>query len=165
MTKNINQAIINASFYIKKKHDKYNLFNFNSIFPTIIICEALSHSNQIGLSKNLAKQIFQQKFSSPSFNYLSKQKEKITTKTYPDDLEETFFALSAVFNSYPRLITSKILAQATGLLVSCESQEAGPYNTWTLNQNHLEQEYVDFSSKYKYRLLSFTSRHRSSKYN
>lgn len=52
---------------------------------------------------------------------------------YPDDLDDTFTALIALFRYRPTLVPANAIAAAAKLLISTEVKEGGPYRTWLLS--------------------------------
>lgn len=49
---------------------------------------------------------------------------------YPDDLDDTFVALAALYGYDPKLIGGTVLANVAKILTGVEAREGGPYRTW-----------------------------------
>lgn len=116
---------------------------YRSTFPVALILSCL---NEIKNSPNLwtsdvknktkkltdgaAKFLLAQKSEHWSFNYWVRDSEEAVKMPYPDDLDDTFCALSALALYDPNLINASALAKIIPLLTFAEEKEGGPYRTW-----------------------------------
>ncbi|MDR3582683.1 MAG: class 1 isoprenoid biosynthesis enzyme [Candidatus Pacebacteria bacterium] len=74
--------------------------------------------------------LLQEKSERWSFNYFSREGQEYRTSPYPDDLDDTFAALTALQLSFPAAVSGEALAAAVKLLIDLEVSEGGPYRTW-----------------------------------
>lgn len=89
------------------------------------------YSSQVqSLQKAAATFLLKEKSSSWSWNYWAKGSKEYAALPYPDDLDDTFLALTALFGYQPELITGEALAHTVTLLTQLEVEEGGPYKTW-----------------------------------
>lgn len=65
-----------------------------------------------------------------SFNYWFRRSEWYTKEPYPDDVDDTFCALAALYEYCPELFDGNVLAKIITMLTSAEKQEGGPYDMW-----------------------------------
>lgn len=65
-----------------------------------------------------------------SFNYWAKGSDEAELIPYPDDLDDTFNALTALADQDPGILDGDLLASVAGALVQAETQPGGPYRTW-----------------------------------
>jgi hypothetical protein len=65
-----------------------------------------------------------------SFNYWARGASEKRTMPYPDDLDDTFCALSALARYDPAIINGEVLAAVAAMLTRAEAQVGGPYRTW-----------------------------------
>jgi len=70
-----------------------------------------------------------------SFNYFTRQENARGIFSYPDDLDDTFAALAALYKYQPDAISGDVLAAAVKLLINAETKEGGPYRTWIVAPN------------------------------
>lgn len=70
-----------------------------------------------------------------SFNYWQRKSKKNKDFPYPDDLDDTFCALSAIFGHNPKILNGKSLAKIITILTATEKKEGGPYQTWIVPEN------------------------------
>jgi hypothetical protein len=82
------------------------------------------------IRQKLAKFLLKQKDSQWSFNYWSKTAPEYKKQPYPNDLDDTFCALSGLYLHNPSLIDGEALAKIVKLLVATEAAVGGPYRTW-----------------------------------
>ncbi len=68
-----------------------------------------------------------------SYNYWVKRTRERQAQPYPDDLDDTFCALAALYLYDPSMIDAGVLAKATKLLLATESSVGGPYRTWLVS--------------------------------
>jgi hypothetical protein len=70
-----------------------------------------------------------------SFNYFTHEENARGIFSYPDDLDDTFAALVALYKCKPFVISGEVLAAAAKLLINTETKEGGPYRTWIVALN------------------------------
>lgn len=117
--------------FLKNEYKQDKFFGFEALFPTILVADCLNQIKEAReLNKNLIKNILLEKSDFFSFNYWYKGTNKYKIEPYPDDLDDTFCALSAIFRFDKKLIKGGDLAKIINLLVLCEENEGGPYRTW-----------------------------------
>lgn len=114
-----------------------NPLTFQSTFSTSLILSSLctlSETPKIKkIKKNAAHFLLRQRSPYWSFNYWARASLETQTLPYPDDLDDTFCALSALFLYNPLIITGEVLANAVTLLTTLEKKEGGPYRTWLVD--------------------------------
>jgi hypothetical protein len=105
-----------------------------SIFPTCLILASLSglaYSKDSEKIKNkAAKFLLKQKSDFWSWNYWKRNSTDSKNTPYPDDLDDTCCAVTALIAYKPQIVSVKAVAKAVNLLAYCESKEGGPYYTW-----------------------------------
>lgn len=113
--------------------------SFHSVFPTALILLSLLSLDETPtiaiIKEKAAKFLLSQKNKYWSFNYWARGSEEAKTMPLPDDLDDTFCALSALFRYKPKLFTGSTLAKITLLLTTMETKEGGPYRTWFVGEN------------------------------
>lgn len=65
-----------------------------------------------------------------SYNYWFRASTQYTSIPYPDDLDDTFCALSALYRYNPDIFDGEVMARIATILTSAEQKESGPYNMW-----------------------------------
>jgi hypothetical protein len=65
-----------------------------------------------------------------SFNYWARTSKEYATMAYPDDLDDTFCALTSLYLHDPSSITAEALGSIVRLLIATEQTVGGPYRTW-----------------------------------
>jgi hypothetical protein len=78
----------------------------------------------------LADWLLEQRSPYWSFNYWPRNHELSKQLPYPDDLDDTFCALTALYQHDPRLVDATCLAGVAKLLIATEAEVGGPYRTW-----------------------------------
>jgi len=81
------------------------------------------------IKQKAAKFLLSQKSKHWSFNYWVRNSQEAKKLPYPDDLDDTFCALSALFQYDPNLINGSAMAKIITLLTAMEKKEGGPYRT------------------------------------
>ena len=110
----------------------------NTVFANAIILDCLNSVSdpQVDLIKRkLASFLIEQR--SPklwTFNYWVRSAKQRKEIPYPDDLDDTFCVLAALYNYDRGLITSKWMAKLTKVLFACEQEPGGPYKTWVVGK-------------------------------
>jgi hypothetical protein len=87
------------------------------------------------IRKKLAAFLMQQKSDHWSFNYWARNSAETKRLPYPDDLDDTFCALSALWKQDRSLLEGAGLANAVKLLIATETAVGGPYRTWLVPKN------------------------------
>ncbi|MFH1193654.1 MAG: hypothetical protein V1661_01525 [bacterium] len=117
-----------------------NLLNFrnaekyHSTFPTSLIFSCLNNLKEMPTLKKIKRKaagfLLAEKSEYWSFNYWMRNSQESKERPYPDDLDDTFCALSALSGYNPKLLDGEALAKITMLLTAVEEKEGGPYRTW-----------------------------------
>ncbi|MBU6389417.1 hypothetical protein KGQ71_02775, partial [Patescibacteria group bacterium] len=98
-------------------------------FPGLILA-ALATLPEKSMKNRLAAFLIGQKSPDWSWNYWQRDSQEYRQLPYPDDLDDTFSALTALFSFQPELIDGNALARIIRLLTAVESRAGGPYRTW-----------------------------------
>lgn len=111
-----------------------NARKHHSTFPPslilLILC-GLDETPQLKeVKKKAADFLLSQKSSHWSFNYWARNSKESKKMPYPDDLDDTFCALSALYQYNSKLIDGSAMAKIVTLLTAVEKKEGGPYRTW-----------------------------------
>jgi hypothetical protein len=81
-----------------------------------------------------------------SWNYWKRDSDDAKSLPYPDDLDDTFLALSAIYNYCPEKINGKRMLEIAHLLIISEEKEGGPYRTWLVDNfpdTHCQNAWLD----------------------
>ena len=122
-----------------------NTFNdkpfYHTTFSTSLILSC-SHWINPSTKLNIIKQkaatfLLTQKSRHWSWNYWIRKSKESKQRPYPDDLDDTFCALSALFLYNPKLIDGESFSYIVQLLSLLEIQEGGPYRTWLIKKKTL----------------------------
>jgi hypothetical protein len=106
-------------------------FTYNSTFGPAIILHALAGIAEAAhIREPLAAWLLAQKSPNWSFNYWAADAPERTERPYPDDLDDTFCALAALYRHDAKLVGADALGTVVRLLLATESQVGGPYRTW-----------------------------------
>lgn len=115
-------------------HDFDKAITYNALFPTTLIVGALHRlQNHLEVKKLAHKSLsFLQKQVSNmwSFNYWIRDSAESKALPYPDDMDDTFCALTSLWLFQPQLFDGEVLAKIVTLLTVVEQKEGGPYATW-----------------------------------
>lgn len=106
---------------------------YHTTFTPSLILAALGQVQgpaALSVRRKLAAWLLTQKSTHWSFNYWALAAPERTTLPYPDDLDDTFCALIALYQHDPSLIDQTCLGKVVKLLIAAESQVGGPYRTW-----------------------------------
>lgn len=106
-----------------------------AIFVTSTMLAALHavKDDQIkGIQKQAAAFLLAQKSTDWSFNYWQRDSDQSRTQPYPDDLDDTFCTLAALWLHDPVVVDGGALAAVAHLLFATEKRPGGPYRTWLL---------------------------------
>lgn len=105
-----------------------------TIFLTALILDCLNcleTGDEIEkIKKKAANFLLKQKNENWSFNYWKRESETAKKMPYPDDLDDTFCTLSALFNYDSKILNGSALAKVVTILTAVEKKEGGPYQTW-----------------------------------
>ncbi|MBU1046588.1 terpene cyclase/mutase family protein [Patescibacteria group bacterium] len=119
---------------------------YNSTFPTSLIILCLNDLNT-PISKIIifkgTKFLLTQKSDFWSFNYWTRNSKESKQYPYPDDLDDTFCSLSALFLNRPEIFKGEILAKIVNLLTFTEEKTGGPYRTWLVPSDTPEKIWLD----------------------
>lgn len=106
----------------------------DSVFSTaiILLCiKDIDNNKQIRSIRNKAiKFLLGQASKNWSYNYWRRGSRQFKTMPYPDDLDDTFCSLAAIYKKDKKLLDGKAMAAITSLLIGCEAKIGGPYRTW-----------------------------------
>jgi|GEM_PF-2502493 len=114
------KSTFTTSLTLCRLSDVRNTFSDN---PTIL--NALDEVVQPAIDFLLS-----QKSPAWTWNYWLRDSIESTTFPYPDDLDDTFVALSAITLHRPNILTGEVFANITETLMSQEVSAGGPYRTW-----------------------------------
>lgn len=107
------------------------------VFTTALVLNCLNSLDSTPLleeiKKNAAVFLLSQKSEWWSFNYWDRASLEYQKYSCPDDLDDTFCGLSALYAYNPTLIDENSLVKITTLLTTLESTLGGPYRTWIVN--------------------------------
>lgn len=87
--------------------------------------------------------LLSEKSSAQTLNYWRRTSVEYNTVPYPDDIDDTFVALQALYRYDPVLITEAMLADLLTLLIQQEEKPGGPYRTWITDLSDLAWQDVD----------------------
>lgn len=129
--------------YSSPHADLSKAFQFSTIFSNALILEQLSYLPNTSalrqIKTKLAHFLLNQKSPDWSFNYWDRQSVEYKTLPYPDDLDDTFCALTALLTYRKELLTGSVLANIVTLLTKQEVQIGGPYRTWCVENDAPKQ--------------------------
>ncbi len=107
---------------------------YRSVFPSALILSCLNTLKETSLIKDIKQKLvnflLSQKSEHWSFNYWARDSEESRALPYPDDLDDTCYAMSALMQYNPKLIDGSVMAKVVMLLTAVEEKEGGPYRTW-----------------------------------
>lgn len=104
-----------------------------AIVPTNIVLSSLIHiPGKISekIKKKAANFLLKEKGEYWSFNYWFRKSDWFKIEPYPDDVDDTFCALAALYEYNPALFNGEVMAKIATMLTSAEKQEGGPYDMW-----------------------------------
>lgn len=105
-----------------------------SVFPACLILSSLeklpASDESERIKKKAAEFIKEQKSEFWSWNYWKRNSDESRNEPYPDDLDDTCCAASALAEYDAKLLPVKAVTGIVNLLTYCESEEGGPYRTW-----------------------------------
>ena len=110
-----------------------------AIVPSNVVLSSLVHLPQTELVREICKKIahflLQEKNSYWSFNYWFRRSDWYTKEPYPDDTDDTFCALAALYKYDSTLFDGDTLAKITIMLTSAEKKIGGPYDMWLVPES------------------------------
>lgn len=105
-----------------------------AIVPTNIVLSSLVHLEENAVIKKIkdraADFLEGEKNDYWSLNYWFRKSDWYTTEPYPDDLDDTFCALAALYEYRPEIFDGEAMAKIVTMLTSAEKKEGGPYDMW-----------------------------------
>jgi hypothetical protein len=102
--------------------------------------------------------ILGQRSKSWTWNYWKRESKEASHFPYPDDLDDTFVALSALSFHSPQHITSKAFAEITRTLIGQEKKIGGPYYTWII-PNRTQKQWKDIDIVVNSNIAHFLKQH------
>lgn len=108
---------------------------YRTTFVPALMLASLSYLTQPearAVRDKLAAFLLRQKSKTWSFNYWERGTADHTALPYPDDLDDTFCALAALYLHDPKTISEAALANMVKLLITTEQHVGGPYRTWLI---------------------------------
>lgn len=110
-----------------------------TIFLTAIVANCLNSLEKNTETEEIKRKaidfLLKQKNDNWSFNYWQKNSEAEKIFPYPNDLDDTFCSLIALFRHDPSLLDGSSLAKIVTILTALEKKEGGPYKTWIVPEN------------------------------
>lgn len=111
-----------------------------TIFPTMLILDCLhdvvgAEDIRLRAAKYLEAQVGEQ----GSWNYWDRTSKAARQEPYPDDLDDTAYALAALTRADAKWVDGSRLGQLARLLIATEQQPGGPYNTWLIDTSRASQ--------------------------
>lgn len=114
-------------------------FTFHSVFSTALILSCLNNLKDSPMLQEIKQKaasfLLSEKSEHWSFNYWVRGSKETKEMPYPDDLDDTFCALSALYQYDPKLIDGAAMAEIIMLLTTLEEKEGGPYRTWLVPES------------------------------
>ncbi len=132
----------NGSFLSYSSPYPDNLKNgsaFHTVFSSSLILSCLNKlprtKNTIHISQKIAGFLKREISTYGTANYWAKDSKEYRILSYPDDFDDTFCALSALYEYDKKILSSTLLAHVISLLTEYEVKEGGPYKTWIVNDS------------------------------
>ena len=102
-------------------------------FTNALILSALAYEAPLhDIREQLCQRLLQEFGPYGTVNYWMRSVASAPTSPYPDDLDDTFCTLSAVYLHEPKYLGGEHLAQATVALTNLETETGGPYRSWVV---------------------------------
>ncbi len=127
-------ASLSSKLYSTFAHTK----TYHTIFTPALILSCLNtinHPDRDTVRKPLARFLLRERSDHWTFNYWSRDSAERRILPYPDDLDDTFCALSALYNFNAKLVGATALGQIVALLTTTEAKPGGPYHTWVVEKS------------------------------
>lgn len=123
------------------------IFSYQTTFFTSQILLALQFCPDSQLKTKVQEKalsfLLDQKSTAETWNYWSRESSAMQKMPYPDDADDTFCALIALYVYQPERITGQVLAKVVCALTALEEKVGGPYRTWFVNGKEKEWRDVD----------------------
>lgn len=113
-----------------KEYSKTHTTFINSLILDLLCRVEESGEELQSITEKLSTYIMNQKSKHWTWNYWDRQSHEYQKNPYPDDADDTFAALNALYAYNPELISGEALAHIVTGLTSIEKDEGGPYKTW-----------------------------------
>ncbi len=126
----------NGSYFclVTGKQDDYTKrVTCPAIVPTNIVLSSLIHiqtKSSERIKRKAANFLLSERGEYWSFNYWFRKSPEYISLPYPDDLDDTFCALAALYEYKPDIFDGEVLARIATMLTSAEEKEGGPYDMW-----------------------------------
>lgn len=98
--------------------------------PALILLALADIPEAAAIRGPLARWLVAQRGPLWSFNYWASDEPQRQIRPYPDDLDDTFCAVAALYRHDHRLVDASALGSIVRLLLAAENQIGGPYSTW-----------------------------------
>lgn len=109
-------------------------FMYSTICTTAFVIHALNNVKELAgvgnIQKKSAEFLLKNKSEYETWNYWAKENPEYSELPYPDDTDDTFAALAALYTYDSELVSGASLAHIVKGLTALEKQEGGPYFTW-----------------------------------
>lgn len=107
---------------------------YRTTFATSLIMLALKDVvGSDSIKDKSARFLLLQKSPAWSWNYWARSSQMAKQQPYPEDLDDTFLALSALWFHDQTLLTPEVMADIAHLLFATEVTPGGPYRTWLVD--------------------------------
>jgi hypothetical protein len=127
----VSQSSSNTSFNNSKSLESTFITSF------ILLCMYNLPTSTIrnGIIENGINFLLRQKSKNWSFNNLVRKSQLSQKLSFPDNLDCSFCALSAIALHSSTYLTGKVMANVITLLTALEMQPGGPYRTWLVPES------------------------------
>lgn len=120
--------------YVIDETGEFTKGRYRTTFTPSLISLALQDvQGSEKIRQQCAEFLLSQKSPSWSWNYWARSSEMVRSHPYPDDLDDTFLALSALWQHDEKLFSPSVLAAIAQLLFATETAPGGPYRTWLVD--------------------------------
>jgi hypothetical protein len=117
-----------------------------AIVPSSIVLSSMIHLPETesiaSIKQKTATFLLFERSNYWSFNYWFRASREYTEVPYPDDLDDTFCALAALYEYDKALFDGEAMGRIVTMLTLVETEEGGPYNMW-LVQTKPDSEWRD----------------------
>jgi len=103
---------------------------YTTFLPALILHALAKVNGSEEIRARLAEWLIAQRGSEWSFNYWPTDAAERGEMPYPDDLDDTFCVLSALWQHDHKLISPQVMGKAVRILLATETEVGGPYRTW-----------------------------------
>ena len=103
-----------------------------TFFPSLILSalQPCVQPQSQAIQVRITNFLLRQKSRNWTFNYWDNKTLQVTQQPFPDDLDDTFCALSALCSYDKSLFDGKVMAHVAKTLIETETSTGGPYRTW-----------------------------------